>query len=82
MFEDHQATSDEQLEEYRKMTCGQRLALTFKLLDESFPLLLRGSKEVVDQRFELLDRENDARNRALLEGLVRAGQIVKGRPSE
>jgi hypothetical protein len=63
---------DEQLSAYRAMTPGQRLALTFEMLDWSFPQLLRGPADVVDRRFELLNRQNDERTRALLEGLARA----------
>jgi hypothetical protein len=36
------------------------------------PYLLHGPKEVVDRRFELIRRENDARNRAMLEALGKA----------
>ena len=64
--------SDEQLAAYRGMTPGQRLTLTFEMLDWSFPQLLRGPADVVDRRFELLNRQNDERTRALLEGLARA----------
>ncbi len=64
--------SRETLEQYRRMTPGQRLELTFQAIRESMPYLLRGSKEVVDRRFELLRKENDERNRAMLEALGRA----------
>lgn len=66
--------SDEQLDAYRRMTPGQRLALTFEMLDRSFPQLLRGPAEVVDRRFELLNRQNDERTRSILDGLARAEQ--------
>jgi hypothetical protein len=64
--------SDEQLAAYRGMRPGQRLAVTFEMLDWSFPQLLRGPTDVVDRRFELLNRQNDERTRALLEGLARS----------
>ena len=64
--------SRETLEAYRKMTPGERLALTLQAMRESMPYLLAGLPEVVDRRFELIRRENDARNRAMLERLAEA----------
>jgi hypothetical protein len=64
--------SAETLERYRKMTPGERLALTFQLTDEATPYLFCGTPEQVRRRFELLRRENDARNRGILAGLARA----------
>jgi hypothetical protein len=72
--------SDEQLAAYRRMTPGQRLALTFEMLDWAFPQLLKGPKEVVDRRFELLNRENDERTRRILEGLAAADKRAKLTP--
>jgi hypothetical protein len=63
--------SRETLEEYRRMTPGQRLALTLKLTQESEPYLLYGDPEQVDRKFELLRRENDERNRRMLEAIAR-----------
>ena len=56
--------SDETIEEYRRMTPGQRLKLTLQMIRENIPYLLRGTPEQVDRRFELLRRENDLRERA------------------
>jgi len=64
--------SDEQLAAYRRMTPGQRLALTFEMLDWSFPQLLRGPARLVDRRFQLLNRQNDERTRRMLAGLAKA----------
>lgn len=72
--------SDEQLAAYRRMTPGQRLALTFEMLDWSFSQLLRGPKEVVDRRFELLNRQNEERTRNMLDGLARAERNKAHRP--
>ena len=33
---------------------------------------MKGSKEIVDRRFELINRESDLRNRAMLEALAKA----------
>jgi len=63
--------SSETLEEYRRMTPGQRLALAFRLSDEATPYLLAGTPEQVKRKFELLRRENDERNRRILEGIAR-----------
>ena len=63
--------SRETLDEYRRMTPGERLALSIKLTVESEPYLLYGSPEQVDRKFELLHRENEARNRRMLEAIDR-----------
>lgn len=63
--------SRETLEEYRRMSVGERLALTLKLTEESEPYLLHGTPEQVDRKFELLRRENDERNRRMLEAFAR-----------
>jgi len=64
--------SPETIEMYRRMTPSQRLALTLQAMRESWPYLFRGSREMVDRRFELIRRENDLRNQAMLEGLAAA----------
>jgi hypothetical protein len=64
--------SRETLEAYRRMTPAQRLELTFQAIRENMPYLLYGPEEVVNRRFELIRRENDARNRAMLTRLADA----------
>jgi len=64
--------SRETLEEYRRMTPGQRLDLTLRMIRENEPHLFQGSPEIVQRRFELLRRQNDARNRAMLEAIARS----------
>lgn len=64
--------SRETLEQYRRMTVSERLALTFKLTEDAEPWLLRGSPDVVKRRFELLRRQNNERNKRILKGLARA----------
>jgi hypothetical protein len=71
--------SDEQLAAYRRMTPGERLALTFEMLDWSLPQMLQGPADVVDRRFDLLNRQNDERTRRMLEGLARAETIHQRR---
>jgi hypothetical protein len=67
--------SKETLEEYRRMTPGERLSLTLKMIRESVPWLLHGPPEVVKRRFELLRRQNDERNRNMLEGIARSKNL-------
>ena len=62
--------SQETLERYRRMTPGERLALTFEMMRENTPYLVAGAAEVVDRRFELLRRENEARNARMLAALA------------
>lgn len=62
--------SPETLERYRRMTPGERLALTFEMIRENTPYLLAGKPDVVDRRFELLRRENDERNCRILAALA------------
>lgn len=66
--------SRETLERYRRMTPGERLALALKLTEESEPYLLYGTPEQVGRKFELLRRENDERNRRMLEAIDRTKQ--------
>jgi transposase len=68
--------SRETLERYRRMTPGERLALTFEMIRENTPYLLAGKPDVVDRRFELLRRENEARNSRILAAL--AGLKARG----
>ena len=64
--------SKETLERYRRMTTGQRLQLTLHSIDENEPFLLYGKAEVVNRRFQLLDRENRLRTENILKGLARS----------
>lgn len=68
--------SSETIAEYRRMTPGQRLQLSFAMIRENTPYLLRGREEVVERRFELLQRENDLRNDGILRGMARLGHVV------
>lgn len=63
--------SPETLERYRRMTPGERLALTLKLTAESEPYLLYGTPEQIRRKFELMRRENDERNQRMLEAIAR-----------
>ena len=63
--------SRETLERYRRMTTAERLKLAMKMTNEATPYLLRGTPEQVERRFELLRRQNNERNRRMLEGIAR-----------
>lgn len=63
--------SPETLQIYRGMTPGQRLRLTFELMQGTEKSLLAGTPEQVDRKFELLRRENDLRNRNMLTAIAR-----------
>jgi hypothetical protein len=62
--------SRETLERYRKMTPSERLQLTMQMIEENIPALLAGPPDVVRRRFERLRRENDERNRRMLEAIA------------
>jgi hypothetical protein len=61
----------ETLQRYREMTPGQRLKLTFRLMDGLEKSLLSGTPQQVDRKFELLRRENDLRNENMLTAIAR-----------
>lgn len=63
--------SRETLEEYRRMTVGQRMNLTLKAIRSSTFYMVQGRPDVVDRRFELLRRENELRNANMLRGIAR-----------
>jgi hypothetical protein len=71
--------SAEQLDIYRRMAPGERLRLTFDMIEENAPYLLRGPLEMVDRRFALIKRENDLRNEALLAAFARLRQKESAR---
>jgi hypothetical protein len=71
--------SKESLEAYRRMSPGERLALTFAMIRENTPYLLAGKPDVVDRRFQLLNRENDLRNAGMLAALQRLKHQPAGR---
>lgn len=71
--------SQETLDQYRRMTVGERLELTFEMMRENTPYLFQGSEGVVARRFELIKRENDLRNEGILAVLSR---LQKATPRE
>jgi len=64
--------SREQLEAYRLLTPGERIALSLKMMGEQWPTMMSGSPEQIDRRFELLNRENDLRNQNVLEKMAKS----------
>jgi hypothetical protein len=67
--------SREKLEEYRRMTPGERLALTLMMTEAATPYLLAGTPDVVKKRFQLLRMQNDERNKNMLEALARTKNL-------
>jgi hypothetical protein len=67
--------SQESLEQYRRMSPSERLRLVLEMIREETPYLLRGAPDQVDRRFELLRRQNDDRNRQMLEGIARTREL-------
>jgi hypothetical protein len=63
--------SPETLERIRKMTPSERLGMTLQMMRESTPYLFVGTPDIVARRFELLRRENDARNENMCRALAR-----------
>jgi len=63
--------SKETLDEYRRMSTSQRLKLVLDMIRENTPALLEGPPDKVDRRFELIRRENDARNFNMLTAIAR-----------
>lgn len=63
-------------ERYRRMTNSERLKIVLEMIRENTPYLLRGTPQQVDRRFELLRRQNDERNRRMLEGIARTRETT------
>jgi hypothetical protein len=63
--------SQETLEDYRRMTTAQRLALVLRMMRDASRYISEGPPELVARRFELLRRENDERNRNMLTAIAR-----------
>lgn len=63
--------SRESLEQYRRMTIAERSKIVMQMIREGQKALLTGPPDVVDRRCELLRRQNDDRNRRMLEAIAR-----------
>ena len=63
--------SPETLQHYRRMSVPERIKLAMRMMDEGLGYLLEGNPEVVKRRFQLLRRENDARNVNMLTAIAR-----------
>jgi hypothetical protein len=67
--------SPETLESYRRMTPGERLRLTIRLMQGLDKALLMGTQDQVNRKFELLRRENDHRNQNMLTAIARTKAV-------
>jgi len=63
--------SPETLDHYRRMSIPDRIKLAMQMMDEGMRCVLEGPPDVVKRRFELLRRENDARNVNMLTAIAR-----------
>lgn len=64
--------SKETIEQYRKMTPSERLKLTLEMIEEGWKYMNVGPPELVTRKRELWERENDERNKGILEGFARS----------
>ncbi len=69
--------SREALEEYRRMTPGQRLDLTFELCRKYEHCLYKGTPYQIARRFERMRNSKDEANQRILEAFARAEQYEK-----
>lgn len=68
----------EKIEEYRRMSIGEKFSLTLRMTEEHFSALLKQPPDVVDRWFEELRQENDERNQRMREHMARTGRIDLG----
>jgi hypothetical protein len=68
--------SQETLENYRRMTPSERLALTVFLCRNAWKSLEEGSPSIVDRRFMRLQQENQLRNESMVAGMKRAEKLL------
>ena len=71
--------SPETIERYRQMTPSDRLRLTLELQAGNERFLLHGTPDQVRRKFELLERENSARNEAMLTAIARSERALISR---
>jgi hypothetical protein len=69
--------SPQQIERYRAMTPGERLAISLQMTRESIPYLNSGTPEEVRRKHELLRRENESHALALARGLMAAEAYMR-----
>jgi hypothetical protein len=62
----------EQLEEYRRMTPGERLSLTSELTRKYQHCLFKGTPYQIARRFERMRNPKEEANRRILEALARS----------
>ena len=68
--------SKETLEQYRRMTPSERLALTVFLCRNAWKALEVGSPSIVDRRFMRLQQENQVRNENMVAGMKRVEKLL------
>lgn len=63
--------SQQTIRRYLQMPLGEKLRLVLDMCRESSQYLLMGDEAHVARKFELLRRENDARNENMLRAIAR-----------
>ena len=69
--------SKETLDEYRRMTPGERLQLTFELCRKYEHCLYIGTPYQIARRLERMRKSKDEANQRILDALARAEQYEK-----
>ena len=64
--------SKDTFEIYRRMTPGERLSMTFRMIRANRSAWKVGTPEVVARRFERLRQLHEEQNEALMKGLLEA----------
>ena len=64
--------SEQTLDEYRRMTPAERLALTLELTGENEPYLYAGDPQIVARRLQRLTEESALYNERILRGIARS----------
>jgi hypothetical protein len=65
--------SQQSVSHYLSLTPGERLKITLEACRRHEPCLLIGEPDHVDRKFELIRRENEARNANLIAAFKRSG---------
>ncbi len=73
--------SQETLEQYRRMTPSQRLALTVFLCKNAWKSLEEGNPKIVSRRYLRLEQENQLRNERMVAGMIRAEKLKNAQDS-
>ena len=77
-WEENVMLSPERIEQYRRMTMGERMRLVLDMCRDSTRFLLMGDPDQVARKFELIERENSLRNDNMLRAIARTREPNHG----